>query len=70
MNQIHTSIYGLKFNQLVIYFSSNIDEFRLAFQQGCPKFLSPTTVVYEGPNQAKVNFHTDRFVDSAIVFLQ
>ncbi|KAM3718510.1 Eukaryotic translation initiation factor 3 subunit [Dirofilaria immitis] len=33
--------------------NGNIDEFRLAFQQGCPKFLSPTTVVYEGPNQAK-----------------
>lgn len=35
--------------------SSDIDEFRLAFQQGCPKFLSPTTVVYEGLNQAKVS---------------
>uniref|UniRef100_A0A915PSX8 Eukaryotic translation initiation factor 3 subunit L n=1 Tax=Setaria digitata TaxID=48799 RepID=A0A915PSX8_9BILA len=34
-------------------FENDIDEFRLAFQQGCPKFLSPTTVVYEGPNQAK-----------------
>ncbi|KAK6104573.1 RNA polymerase I-associated factor PAF67 family protein [Brugia pahangi] len=33
--------------------NGNIDEFRLAFQQGCPKFLSPTTVVYEGSNQAK-----------------
>ncbi|VDN40205.1 unnamed protein product [Gongylonema pulchrum] len=33
--------------------NGDIDEFRLAFQQGCPKFLSPTTVVYEGTNQAK-----------------
>ncbi|VDD94175.1 unnamed protein product [Enterobius vermicularis] len=33
--------------------NGDIDEFRLAFQQGCPKFLSPTTVVYEGLNQAK-----------------
>ncbi|VDN52365.1 unnamed protein product [Dracunculus medinensis] len=33
--------------------NGDIDEFRLAFQQGCPKFLSPTTVVYDGPNQAK-----------------
>uniref|UniRef100_A0A914RXB7 Uncharacterized protein n=1 Tax=Parascaris equorum TaxID=6256 RepID=A0A914RXB7_PAREQ len=32
---------------------TDIDEFRVAFQQGCPKFLSPTTVVYEGLNQAK-----------------
>lgn len=33
--------------------NGDIDEFRLAFQQGGPKFLSPTTVVYEGLNQAK-----------------
>lgn len=33
--------------------NGDIDEFRMAFQQGCPKFLSPTTVVYEGINQAK-----------------
>lgn len=39
----------------LLYFS-DIDEFRLAFQQGCPKFLSPTTVVYDGPNQAKVYY--------------
>nr|CAD2191896.1 unnamed protein product [Meloidogyne enterolobii] len=33
--------------------NGDIDEFRSAFQQGCPKFLSPTTVVYEGANIAK-----------------
>lgn len=31
-----------------------MDEFKVAFQQGCPKFLSPTTVVYEGNSVAKV----------------
>uniref|UniRef100_A0A7E4VY36 Eukaryotic translation initiation factor 3 subunit L n=1 Tax=Panagrellus redivivus TaxID=6233 RepID=A0A7E4VY36_PANRE len=29
------------------------DEFRNSFQQGCPKFLSPTTVVFDGGNQSK-----------------
>ncbi|CAL2034972.1 unnamed protein product [Caenorhabditis brenneri] len=33
--------------------NGNIDEFRNAFSTGCPKFLSPTTVVYEGVNQSK-----------------
>ncbi|MFH4979996.1 hypothetical protein AB6A40_006705 [Gnathostoma spinigerum] len=33
--------------------NGDIDEFRAAFQQGCPKFLSPKTFVYDGPNQAK-----------------
>ncbi|CAI5441908.1 unnamed protein product [Caenorhabditis angaria] len=33
--------------------NGNIDEFRNAFSTGCPKFLSPTTVVYEGTNQSK-----------------
>ncbi|VDN04846.1 unnamed protein product [Thelazia callipaeda] len=33
--------------------NGDVDEFRIAFQQGCPKFLSPTTVIYEGLNQAK-----------------
>uniref|UniRef100_A0A183C6A0 Eukaryotic translation initiation factor 3 subunit L n=1 Tax=Globodera pallida TaxID=36090 RepID=A0A183C6A0_GLOPA len=33
--------------------NGDIDEFRNAFQQGCPKFLSPTTVVYEGSSVAK-----------------
>lgn len=34
---------------------SDIDEFRNAFQQGCPKFLSPTSVAfYNGHNLAKV----------------
>ncbi|KIH61199.1 hypothetical protein ANCDUO_08536 [Ancylostoma duodenale] len=34
--------------------NGDLDEFRLAFQMGCPKFLSPTTVVYEGSNLSKV----------------
>jgi translation initiation factor 3 subunit L len=33
--------------------NGDIEEFRNAFQQGCPKFLSPTTVVYEGANLSK-----------------
>nr|CDJ97790.1 RNA polymerase I-associated factor PAF67 domain containing protein [Haemonchus contortus] len=33
--------------------NGDLDEFRLAFQMGCPKFLSPTTVVYEGSNLSK-----------------
>uniref|UniRef100_A0A914YK22 PCI domain-containing protein n=1 Tax=Panagrolaimus superbus TaxID=310955 RepID=A0A914YK22_9BILA len=33
--------------------NGDIDEFRTAFQHGCPKFLSPTTVVFEGGNLAK-----------------
>jgi len=33
--------------------NGDLDEFRNAFQQGCPKFLSPTIVVYEGGNMAK-----------------
>ncbi|UMM20984.1 hypothetical protein L5515_016029 [Caenorhabditis briggsae] len=33
--------------------NGNVDEFRNAFSTGCPKFLSPTTVVYEGVNQSK-----------------
>jgi len=33
--------------------NGDIDEFRNAFQQGCPKFLSPTTIVFEGTNMAK-----------------
>ncbi|GMR35261.1 hypothetical protein PMAYCL1PPCAC_05456 [Pristionchus mayeri] len=33
--------------------NGDIDEFRSCFQMGCPKFLSPTTVVYEGGNLSK-----------------
>jgi translation initiation factor 3 subunit L len=33
--------------------NGDIEEFPNAFQQGCPKFLSPTTVVYEGANLSK-----------------
>jgi len=33
--------------------NGDIDEFKYSFQQGCPKFLSPTTVVYEGASVAK-----------------
>lgn len=33
--------------------NGDLDEFKAAFQLGCPKFLSPTTVVYEGSNQSK-----------------
>jgi len=34
--------------------NGEIDEFKTAFQQGCPKFLSPTTVAYEGANLSKI----------------
>lgn len=45
------------FIQKKIIFLSDIDEFRNAFQQGCPKFLSPTSVAfYNGHNLAKVNY--------------
>ncbi|CAJ0585831.1 unnamed protein product, partial [Mesorhabditis spiculigera] len=33
--------------------NGDIDEYKQAFTTGCPKFLSPTTVVYEGGNQSK-----------------
>ncbi|CAJ0951495.1 unnamed protein product, partial [Mesorhabditis belari] len=33
--------------------NGEVDEYKNAFMLGCPKFLSPTTVVYEGGNQSK-----------------
>ncbi|CAD6192254.1 unnamed protein product [Caenorhabditis auriculariae] len=33
--------------------NGSIEEFRSAFSMGCPKFLSPTTVAYEGANLSK-----------------
>ncbi|CAI4229731.1 unnamed protein product [Auanema sp. JU1783] len=33
--------------------NGDVDEFKQVFQMGCPKFLSPTTVVYEGANLSK-----------------
>uniref|UniRef100_A0A915ATL1 Eukaryotic translation initiation factor 3 subunit L n=1 Tax=Parascaris univalens TaxID=6257 RepID=A0A915ATL1_PARUN len=52
-DSIQSQLYEKNGDRMNRMSNGDIDEFRVAFQQGCPKFLSPTTVVYEGLNQAK-----------------
>uniref|UniRef100_A0A1I7T865 Eukaryotic translation initiation factor 3 subunit L n=1 Tax=Caenorhabditis tropicalis TaxID=1561998 RepID=A0A1I7T865_9PELO len=50
---ISSQLYERCGERIMHMMNGNIEEFRNAFSLGCPKFLSPTTVVYEGLNQAK-----------------
>ncbi|KAI1727977.1 RNA polymerase i-associated factor PAF67 domain-containing protein [Ditylenchus destructor] len=51
---IQSQLYEKSGDRMSRMAKGDIDEFRNAFQQGCPKFLSPTTVAYcNGHNLAK-----------------
>ena len=51
---IQTQLSEKNFDRMLRMSNGDIDEFRNAFQQGCPKFLSPTLVAfYNGHNLSK-----------------
>uniref|UniRef100_A0A1I7ZQG7 Eukaryotic translation initiation factor 3 subunit L n=1 Tax=Steinernema glaseri TaxID=37863 RepID=A0A1I7ZQG7_9BILA len=50
---IQSQLYEKTGDRMLRMTNGDIDEFKNAFQTGCPKFLSPTTVAFDGPNVSK-----------------